>query len=64
MCGDCDLLEWERNSGVDVAFLEYCCPVAENVVYGAVYVAFPVKLAEGVDVKGVLMTFEAAPEEG
>jgi hypothetical protein len=44
----------------DVAALEDCNRVAENKVHAAVDIAFSVKLALGICVKRVLVTFNAA----
>lgn len=50
-------------SDVDVTVLKDGGGVAEDEVYGAVYVAVTVELALGVDVQGVLVAFEAAAVE-
>ncbi|RWW50514.1 hypothetical protein BHE74_00043207, partial [Ensete ventricosum] len=58
------LLVRQRLPGVEVAVLEHHRRVAEDEVDGAVDIAFSVELAEGVDVEGVLVAYEAAPVEG
>lgn len=61
---DCDLLEWERGSCVDLATLEDRRAISKYEVYGAVDGAFAVELAERVDVESVLVPFHATTVEG
>lgn len=58
------LLIWERLPSEDLAVLKNGGAVAEDEVNGAVDVALPVELAEGVRVEGVLVAFDAAAVEG
>lgn len=50
-------------TSVDVAVLEHNSSVAEYEVDSAINVTFSVELSIGVDVKGILVTFEATSIE-
>jgi len=60
LCGDGVELATHWKARIDVTVLEHCRGVSEYEIYGAVDVAFPVELSQGMGVQCVLVSFEAA----